>query len=259
MIENEATIRLTVFFGLIVILALAEALIPRRTQPARKRWLVNLSLVLTYTLLVRLLIPAGAAGAALYAADNDIGLFNNFASPDWLSALLALLLLDMAIYFQHRIFHKVPLFWRLHRLHHSDIDFDFTTAVRFHPLEIFVSMGIKIALILALGAPLVSVILFEIILSGAALFNHANLAIPRTLDRILRWFIVTPDMHRIHHSVRRQETDSNFGFSISLWDRIFGSYRSNPVDDHRTMPIGIEQFREPQEQRFGALLLQPFR
>ncbi len=256
--DSEASIRLLSFATILVVVALGEILAPRRNDVSRRRWTANGLIVLIDTLLVRVVFPTGAVGAALWAADSGFGLFNQVAMPALAAAFSAYLLLDLAVYFQHRIFHAVPVLWRLHRVHHTDIGFDFTTALRFHPLEILLSMVIKVAIVIALGAPAAAVMAFEIVLNGTAVFNHANLAIPRGVDRLLRLLLVTPDMHRVHHSVHREETDSNFGFSIPWWDRLFGTYREQPRDGHRTMLLGIEDFREPAQQRLDRLLLQPF-
>jgi sterol desaturase/sphingolipid hydroxylase (fatty acid hydroxylase superfamily) len=172
--------------------------------------------------------------------------------------LLAVVVLDMAIYFQHRLFHAVPVLWRLHRMHHADLDLDVTTGARFHPLEILLSMAIKVAVVIALGAPAVAVVLFEILLNASSMFNHANLRLPLAVDGALRWLIVTPDVHRVHHSVIRAETDSNFGFSLSWWDRLFGTWRAQPEKGHDGMTIGLPVFRNPEQLRLDRMLVQPF-
>ncbi len=258
MTDSESTLRLAAFIAIMATMAIAEFVAPRRTDISRRRWASNGLIVAIDTVLVRVVFPAGAVGAAVWAADNATGVFNHWSVAAPAAAILAFLALDLAIYFQHRVFHAVPALWRLHRVHHSDTGFDFTTALRFHPLEILLSMGIKVALVVALGAPAIAVMLFEITLNAAAMFNHANLAIPRGVDRALRLVLVTPDMHRVHHSVHRDETDSNFGFSVAWWDRLFGTYRDQPRDGHRDMRIGLEEFRDPARQRIGPLLLQPF-
>ncbi|MFT5113685.1 MAG: sterol desaturase/sphingolipid hydroxylase (fatty acid hydroxylase superfamily), partial [Parasphingorhabdus sp.] len=204
-------------------------------------------------------LPAGAVGAAFFSQVNGYGLFNIWLTDTTAGLIAAFFLLDLAIYFQHRIFHAVPLLWRLHRVHHSDIGFDVTTALRFHPLEILLSLLIKMSLIVILGAPIISVIIFEIVLNGAAMFNHANMNITKGLDRLLRLFVVTPDMHRIHHSVHNKETNSNFGFNIPWWDRLFGTYTDQPRDGHDEMLIGLAEFRQQPDQRLDKLLVQPFR
>ena len=256
-------LRLAVFLGLLVVFAGLEALMPRRArvQPRAGRWFTNLAITVLDSLALRalaLVVPLLAVGAALDAWSRGIGLFNRLGWPLWLEILLALLLFDLAIWLQHLVTHKVPLFWRFHRVHHADRDMDVTTALRFHPVEILASMGLKIGLVYLLGPPPVAVLLFEILLNGTALFNHANLALPRWLDAGLRLVLVTPDMHRVHHSVVRAEHDSNFGFCLSVWDRAFGTYRRQPEAGHARMVVGLEwQGREP--MRLGWSLWLPFR
>ena len=261
LLDNAAALRLAVFGFVLLTLAVIEVMAPRRQQSVGRlaRWPNNLAVVLIDTLAVRLLIPVTLAGFAAYAGVRGWGLFNQLAVPEWLSLPGSILLLDLAIYAQHVAFHVVPLFWRLHRMHHADLEFDVTTGVRFHPLEIVLSVLFKLALILGLGPPAVAVLLFEIILNGMALFSHSNIALPGGLDAMLRTVVVTPDMHRVHHSVERAETDSNFGFNLSLWDRLFGTYRVEPAAGQLGMTIGIAQFREPGELRLDRLLTQPFR
>jgi len=265
MIENilahEPTIRLGIFIGILLLLALWEILAPRRRLSfgRLKRWPSNIGIAALNTLLVRILFPAALVGFALIGADRGWGLFNNFSLPFWFKLLTSILLLDLAIYLQHVLFHAVPGLWRLHRMHHADMDFDMTTGIRFHPFEILLSVIIKFSLIAAIGAPALAVIVFEILLSSTALFNHGNIRIPTGIDGVLRWFVVTPDMHRVHHSVIRHETNSNFGFNLPWWDRILGTYRAQPEAGHENMTIGIEQFREAKELRLDKLLTQPFR
>ena len=211
------------------------------------------------TLLLRVTIGAFAVTVSVLAAQEQIGLFHLITMPYWLAVLASIVLLDLAIYWQHRLFHVIPIFWRLHRLHHADVDFDVTTGVRFHPIEIFLSMFIKAALVLLFGAPVLAVVLFEILLSATSLFNHGNVAIPVKLDRVLRLLLVTPDMHRVHHSSIKRETDSNFGFSVPWWDYLFASYCAQPDDGHDKMQIGLEIFRDKVDNRFDKLLIQPFR
>lgn len=257
-LAHEAMLRLAVFLGVLALLLAFETLAPRRggDRLRRMRWSANLPMVVAGALLVRLLLPLGAVGAALWAQRNGVGLFNRLPLP--LAGLASFLVLDAVIYWQHRMFHRVPLLWRIHRMHHSDVEFDATTALRFHPLEIGISMAIKIGAVLALGAPPLAVIAFEIALNAAAMFNHTNLALPLALDRVLRKLVVTPDMHRVHHSVERRERDTNFGFNLSWWDRLFGSYTDQPAAGHLDMRIGLPEFREEREQRLLRLLLQPF-
>ncbi len=257
MTEPETLIRLGLFLGIGTLLVLAEALWPRRVaaQQRRQRWPANVGLVVIDSLLLRLVTGTGAVGVAWWAAERGFGLLHALTWPAWTEFAVALLLLDLLIYGQHRLMHAVPLLWRLHRVHHSDPDFDVTTALRFHPLEILLSMAIKMAAVAALGAPVWSVVAFEALLNATAMFNHANLRLPLRLDRVLRLLVVTPDMHRVHHSTQRSETDSNFGFNLPWWDRMFGSYRAQPREPHECMSIGLRQF--PQPGGLLRLLAQP--
>ncbi|WP_111430493.1 sterol desaturase family protein [Rhodobacteraceae bacterium DSL-40] len=262
--ENETLIRLGAFAGLFLLLAAAEALLPRRprSQPRARRWLTNWALVLLSSLMLRLLgvaIPLLATGAALDAAARGWGLFNALAWPAALEILLCVLALDLLIWAQHLVAHKIPLLWRIHRVHHADRDIDVATAIRFHPFEIAVSMVLKVSAVYALGAPAVAVIFFEILLNGMAMFNHANLALPPQFDAALCRVIVTPDMHRVHHSIHRDEHDSNYGFSLSLWDRLFGTYRASPRGGQLGMEIGLGQWQDTHPNRLGWSLLVPFR
>jgi len=261
LLAQEPAIRLGAFAGVFLLMALLETLAPRRplASPRHLRWTGNLAIVALDTLAVRLAFPLLAVGMALLAQQRGWGLFNLVALPAPLAILACVLLLDLAIYAQHRLFHRVPLFWRLHRMHHADTDLDVTTALRFHPLEIILSMLLKLALVALLGAPALAVLLFEVLLNATAMFNHANLRLPPALDRFLRPLIVTPDMHRVHHSSAPAETDSNYGFNLSLWDHLFKSYRAQPALGHEGMTIGLTIFRTPQDQRLDRLLLQPFR
>ena len=258
---DEPLIRVTAFAGLFGVFALWEALAPRRPRAfaRRQRWPANIGIVVLNTAVVRLGFPLGAAGVALVCEQRGWGLLNIVDRPQWLAVAVAVLLLDLALYLQHALFHGVPLLWRLHRMHHADLELDFTTGTRFHTLEIVLSLGIKLAIVALLGAPAVAVVIFEILLNGTSMFNHANVAMPRGLDRVLRWFVVTPDMHRVHHSIHRDETDSNFGFNLPWWDWLFGTYRRQPRDGHLAMTLGISQFRDPGELRLDRMLLQPFR
>ncbi len=257
MIESEVSIRLIAFTSTLLALAAAEALWARRNVLRGERWFINFSLAVINTTLLRLAFPVLAVGWAMQIEARGWGLLQALVMPAWLKLLLAVVLLDMAIYWQHRVFHMAPWLWRLHRLHHSDVDFDLTTGLRFHPGEILISMLVKFAVITLLGTPALAVLIFEIILSSSSLFEHANLRLPRLLDARLRWLIVTPDMHRVHHSVIPRETNSNFGFNFSIWDRVFGSYHAQPRDGHLGMRIGLEQFRDPLTQRLDKLLMQP--
>jgi sterol desaturase/sphingolipid hydroxylase (fatty acid hydroxylase superfamily) len=245
--ENEAAIRLGFFFGILVLVALGELVSPRRALTTSKagRWLSNLGVVAVDTFIVRLLFPIIGVQVAAAAQDKGWGLLNVLNLPDWFSILLGILALDLVVYLQHVMFHAVPLMWRVHMMHHADLDIDVTTGLRFHPIEIVISMLIKMTAIAALGPSVLTVILFEIILNGGAMFNHGNLKLPLSLDRTLRFFVVTPDMHRVHHSVIIRETNSNFGFNFPWWDRLFGTYRAQPVTGHEEMTIGLAQFRDP--------------
>ena len=257
----EPTIRLGFFLGVFAIMAGWEALLPRRARSVSRwvRWPSNLGIVAVNTLLLRVLIPTAAVGLALTGEARGWGLLNALALPYWLSVVLAVVLLDLAIYLQHVMFHAVPALWRLHRMHHADLDFDVTTGARFHPIEILLSMALKLGVVAALGAPALAVLVFEVLLNATAMFNHANARLPERLDRVLRWIVVTPDMHRVHHSVVPRETNSNFGFNLPWWDRLLGTYRAQPAAGHMAMTIGLEQFRDQGDLRLDRMLVQPFR
>jgi sterol desaturase/sphingolipid hydroxylase (fatty acid hydroxylase superfamily) len=260
LIASEISLRLGFFFGILVIMALWELLAPRRSLIADKRlrWVNNLGLVLLNTVVLRLLVPVGAAGAAGAAKSRGWGLFNNSATSAWLADAICIVALDLAIYLQHVMFHAIPALWRLHMVHHADLDFDVTTGLRFHTIEILLSFGIKCAAIVLLGASPVAVVAFEVLLGGTSMFNHGNVRLPTWLDRALRWVVVTPDMHRVHHSVMRRETNSNFGFNLPWWDRLLGTYRDQPVNCHEGMTIGLAQFRDDRVERLPLMLLLPF-
>ncbi|PXX98380.1 sterol desaturase family protein [Halomonas sp. LBP4] len=260
LLTHEPLLRGAVFAFVLLAMALWEVAASRRPQhvPRRKRWPGNLLIVALDTLAVRLVFPLAAVGAAWIAAEQGWGLFNLVAAPVWLAVLASVVVLDLAIYFQHRLFHAVPWLWRLHRMHHADLEFDVTTGLRFHPLEIMISMGIKLAVVALLGAPALAVLLFEVVLNATSMFNHGNVRLPARLDRLLRLLVVTPDMHRVHHSIVRRETDSNFGFNLPWWDRLFGTYRDQPAAGHLGMTIGIEDFREVRDLRLDRMLVQPF-
>jgi sterol desaturase/sphingolipid hydroxylase (fatty acid hydroxylase superfamily) len=260
-VAYEAPVRLGAFLAVLATLMAAQQAWPRRPRPLRpgRRWGVNLSLVAIDAALVRLLVPLGAAGAALWAQARGLGLFAHLDAPPLLEGALSFLALGALIYWQHRLFHRIPLLWRLHRMHHSDVEFDATTGVRFHPVEIALSMAIKVAAVVALGAPVLAVIAFEVALNATSMFNHANLDLPPALDRALRRVIVTPDMHRVHHSTHREEHDSNYGFNLSWWDHVFASYTAQPREGHLQMRIGLRQFREAADQHLWPLLVQPRR
>ena len=258
---NEAAIRLGVFLCVFTLMAIWELLAPRRplTQSKPLRWLNNITLVALNTIVVRIVFPTAAVGVAAYTTGQQWGLLNQVDIPIWLAILVSVVLLDGVIYFQHVMFHAVPAFWRLHRVHHADMDFDITTGSRFHTIEILLSMLIKFAAIILLGPPLVAVVIFEVQLNATAMFNHSNIRLPLRLDRLIRLFIVTPDMHRVHHSRHPHETNSNFGFNLSLWDRLFGTYRAQPDDGHDGMVIGIDTFRDSAQCiQLHRLLLMPF-
>ncbi len=247
LLNHEPQVRLSCFFGVLGLMAVWELVAPRRALTASKalRWASNLGLVVLNSVLLRLLFPAAAMGMALLAAERHWGLLNNITLSAGLKVIVAVVALDFAIYLQHVMFHAVPALWRLHRVHHADLDFDVTTGARFHPIEIVLSMLIKFAVIAALGPAPLAVLIFEVLLNATAMFNHSNVRIPLGIDRALRWLVVTPDMHRVHHSIEDHETNSNFGFNLPLWDRLFGTYKDQPDAGHDRMTIGIRELRAP--------------
>ena len=257
----EPLVRLGIFATVFVAMAVWELLTPRRPQAIGRnwRWPNNLGVLAVDALLVRVLLPITAVGLALVAEAHGFGLFNIIALPTWASIVLSVILLDLAIYLQHVLFHAVPALWRLHRMHHADLEFDVTTGLRFHPIEILLSTGIKLAVVATFGTPAAAVLIFEVLLNATSMFNHSNIRVAPEIDRVLRWFVVTPDMHRVHHSILRRETNSNFGFNLPWWDRLLGTYRAQPAAGHDAMTIGIEQFRDARELGLGRMLLQPFR
>jgi sterol desaturase/sphingolipid hydroxylase (fatty acid hydroxylase superfamily) len=258
-LDAEAALRLGGFFGMLLLVALAELLFPRRPRRGTAvRWINNFGLVLVNTLVVRLLLPLGAVGVAIFAEDRGMGLLNQLPVPVWLAAPLAVIALDLVIYLQHVLFHAFPLLWRLHMVHHADLGFDVSTGLRFHTIEILLSMGIKMATIVLLGAPALAVLVFEVLLNATSMFNHANLRLPAWLDGALRLLVVTPDMHRVHHSALPRETNSNFGFNLPWWDFLFGTYRWQPTEGHDGMTIGLAQFRDRHVQRLDRMLAMPF-
>ena len=261
LLDHEAALRLGVFGGVFAAMALWELLAPRRrlTTPKGARWRRNLALTLLNGGAVRLLVPLQAVGVAAIAAKNGWGLLPSAGLPPLVATAVAVIALDLAIYAQHWFFHRNPLLWRLHMVHHVDLDIDVTTGARFHPLEILLSMAIKMALVAALGAPVAAVVIFEILLNATSMFNHGNVRLGAPLDRALRTVLVTPDMHRVHHSVIPRETFSNFGFNLPWWDRLFGTYRPQPQEGHDGMAIGLPWFRDPGRVGLGWLLLLPFR
>jgi len=260
----EPSLRLGVFIGVLVLLLALEARWPRRPpRQGRRRWPVHFALVVLGTLLLRgmaaLSVPLVAVAAALWAQQAGFGLLNLLHWPPWLALVLTLLAFDALLWAQHLAFHRLPWCWRLHRVHHADQEIDVTTALRFHPLELAGSMLIKVAAVLLLGAPAEAVVIFEIALNGLALFNHANLRLPLALDRALRWIVVTPDLHRVHHSVLASEHDRNFGNGLSLWDRLFGTYEAQPREGHLGMRIGLSAYEGEGPMRLGWNLLLPLK
>lgn len=256
---NEPLIRLVFFTGVLTVMGVWESVTPRRPRAVGRsvRWPSNLGLVVLNTALVRMVLPAAAVGLALLAEAEGWGLLNRVAVPLGARVVVSVIVLDLVIYLQHVLFHAVPGLWRLHRMHHADLDFDVTTGLRFHPIEILLSLGIKLAVVAALGPPAVAVLIFDVLLNAASLFNHGNVRLPAAWDRVLRWVVVTPDMHRVHHSIRPEETNSNFGFTLPWWDRALGTYRAQPKAGHRGMTLGIEQFRTTADLRLDRMLLQP--
>jgi len=259
-LATEAAIRLVCFISVFALMAIWEVRAPRRALHIGKplRWASNLGLVFLNSLLLRFVTPLGAVGIALFAESQAWGLFHYFGAPYSLAIVLSVILLDFAIYLQHVTFHAVPLLWRLHMVHHADLDFDVTTGLRFHTIEILLSFGIKAAVVLLLGPPAVAVLIFEVSLNATSMFNHSNVRMPLAFDRVLRWLVVTPDMHRVHHSVFPQETNSNFGFNLPWWDRLLGTYRDQPTDGHSGMTIGLTDFRDERiADRLHRMLLLP--
>jgi sterol desaturase/sphingolipid hydroxylase (fatty acid hydroxylase superfamily) len=258
---HEPAVRGALAATIFALLAASEALFPRRPRAIgrRRRWPANLGVAAISSGLVRLVFPAAAVGIAFAVEAHGWGLLNVVHLPDWLSVVAAVVVLDLALYAQHVAFHKVPVLWRLHRMHHADLELDVTTGLRFHPVEVLLSMVIKGGVIALSGASPLAVLIFEALLNATSMFNHANLALPSAVDRLTRLLLVTPDMHRVHHSIRREETDSNFGFNVPWWDRLFATYRAQPTDGHAGMTIGIPQFRDPVELRIDRMLMQPLR
>lgn len=259
-LDNEPVLRLSIFFGVFAVMALWELASPRRplTTSKTRRWVTNLGIVALDTVLARLIFQVAAVGVALIAADKGWGLFNGLNWPVWLEVLLTVVLLDFAIYIQHVLFHAIPVLWRLHMVHHADLDYDVTTGARFHPIEILLSVGIKMGVVILLGAPAAGVVAFEVILNATAMFNHSNVKIPTGLDSLLRLFVVTPDMHRVHHSDIPNETNSNYGFNLPWWDRLMGTYTAQPSQGHDGMTIGLRQFRDPKKLGLLGVLALPF-
>ena len=256
----ELLIRISAFIGIFAIMAAWERLAPRRQWSAAKatRWVTNLAMAGFNTLLIRVLLASGAFGAAVVAGQGEVGLFHQLDWPWWVELNLAVILLDLVVYVQHVLMHAIPILWRLHMVHHTDVDFDVTTGVRFHPLEIILSMFIKIGAVILIGASPSAVLMFEVLLNATSMFNHSNVRIPQQWDRRLRWIVVTPDMHRVHHSVIPWETNRNFGFNLPWWDRVLGTYLRDPGQGHEHMAIGLEQYRDPTRLTWVTLIALPF-
>ena len=256
----EAVIRLGVFVLILLLMLTAEAIWPRRkrSQDVLVRWPGNFGAAMLGTVLIRLLLPASAMGVALVTQESGLGLLNLIEIPVAVTIFCAIVLMDLAIYVQHRVFHTVPALWRLHRMHHTDLDVDASTGLRFHPFELLLSMLIKLAVIVVIGAPALAVLIFEVLLNASSLFNHSNLSLHTDVDRLLRRFIVTPDMHRVHHSVIKRETNSNYGFFLPWWDRLFGTYIAQPERGHQNMDIGLDDYRDSKNARLDRMLVNPF-
>ena len=257
---SENIIRVSFFFGVFALMAVWELLAPRRTlvTSRKSRWFSNLVIVFMDSLLIRLVFPILPIATSLIAKQKSWGLFNNLDYPYLLELIVGVVALDCVIYFQHAMFHMIPLLWRMHKMHHTDLDLDVTSGLRFHPIEIIISMCIKLGAVTLIGPPALAVLVFEVALNATSMFNHSNVYIPPAIDRVLRLLLVTPDMHRVHHSVIRRETDSNFGFNLPWWDRIFGTYRSQPEAGHKDMIIGLEQYRNATNLTLPWLLIMPF-
>ena len=262
LLANEKEVRMSFFFGMLVLIGLWEVVAPRRALTISKavRWTNNLGLVFLNSFIVRVIFPAAAVGVAQLASEQNWGLFNYYDIPFWYGVIAAVIIMDFVIYIQHVMVHAIPVLWRLHRVHHADPDYDVTTGARFHPIEIILSMLIKFVTILLLGPAVVAVIVFEIMLNATAMFNHGNIGLPKAVDKVMRWFLVTPDMHRVHHSVEDDETNSNFGFSLTWWDRLFGTYREEPRAGQIGMTIGIHKFNDPKQVSWlPGMLTLPFK
>jgi sterol desaturase/sphingolipid hydroxylase (fatty acid hydroxylase superfamily) len=260
LLNREPFIRFGFFLGILVLMAVWELLAPRRHLQTSKsmRWFSNLGIVFIDTLALRLLLPFFAVDVAILAEKGGWGLLNNVSLPYWLKVTIGVVVLDLAIYLQHVVFHGLPILWRLHMMHHSDLDFDVTTGVRFHPIEILLSMGIKMVAVFLVGISALGVLIFEVLLNATSMFNHGNVRLAASIDRVLRLFVVTPEMHRVHHSVIIRETNSNFGFNLPWWDRLFGTYKNQPAAGHVEMTIGLSHFRDPERLTLPWLLVLPF-
>ena len=253
--------RPAIFISLLVAFALIEYFMPRRQlKPIKtRRWITNLAIIAIDSVIVKLLFKTAAIGVAFWAISKGYGLFNIFAAPFWLAFIISFLVLDFSIWFTHVVSHKIPILWRIHRMHHTDVDIDASTGIRFHPIEIVLSMCWKFVVVLFLGAPVLSVLIFEIVLNGGALFNHSNIKIPLGIDRILRLAIVTPDMHRVHHSIIAEEHNSNYGFNLSIWDRMFSTYVDQPKSGHEGMIIGLDEWQDDKPANLNWTLMVPFK
>lgn len=261
LLANEKEVRMSFFFGMLLLIGLWELAAPKRALTVSKvvRWTNNLGLVFMNSIILRLLFPAAAVGVAKLASEQGWGIFNYYDVPFWLAVVASVIIMDLVIYVQHVMVHSIPVLWRLHRVHHADLDYDVTTGARFHPIEIIFSMLIKFATILLLGPSIVAVIIFEIMLNATAMFNHGNIGLPKSIDKVVRWFLVTPDMHRVHHSIEDDEANSNFGFSLTWWDRLLGTYREEPRAGQQGMTIGINKFRDPKQVSWlPGMLALPF-
>jgi sterol desaturase/sphingolipid hydroxylase (fatty acid hydroxylase superfamily) len=260
LLNHELLVRSGFFFGILILMGVWEVLAPRRKLQTSKsmRWFSNLGIVLIDTISLRLLVPFAAIDAAIFAGKAGWGILNNISLLYWMKVTIGVVVLDLAIYLQHAMFHGLPILWRLHMMHHSDLDFDVTTGVRFHPVEIFLSMGIKIMVVFVVGISALGVLIFEVLLNATSLFNHGNVRLAASIDRVLRLFLVTPEMHRVHHSVIIRETNSNFGFNLPWWDRLFGTYKNQPAAGHIEMTIGLSHLRDPKQLTLPWLLLLPF-
>ena len=257
----EPQIRLTAFFGIFAIMAGLELAAPRRALRVSKslRWFSNLGLVALNTVVARLVLPMAPVAFAGLCAERGWGVLNLIDVPVWVAVIAAIVIMDFAIWLQHVMVHAVPVLWRLHRLHHADLDYDVTTGARFHPIEILLSLGLKFCVIALIGASPVAVLLFEVILNGMAMFNHANVRLPLGADKVLRVLLGTPDFHRVHHSALPHETNANFGFNLSIWDQLLGTYQAQPEGGHEAMTIGLDMFREERDERIDQMLIQPFK
>jgi len=260
LLGHEPIIRFGFFVSILILMGLWEWIAPRRPYltSKKRRWFANLGIVIIDSLALRLILPVTAVYIASLNESSGGGFLNQSGLPHWLAVVIGVMLLDFIIYLQHAMFHAFPIFWRLHMMHHTDLDFDTTTGVRFHPLEVLLSMGIKVGAVFVLGIPALAVVLFEIILNATSLFNHGNVRLPQSIDQALRFFVVTPEMHRIHHSVVIRETNSNFGFNLPWWDRLLATYRAQPAAGHEGMTIGLSHFRDPGELTLPRLLVLPF-